>query len=74
MVAIIEKNKKVSREERIISTVLTIAMFVISIVGCILGKVFNSDEALAAIGILFLVAQICIVSAWITTTISLRTQ
>lgn len=47
MVKIIAKNKKVSREERIICTILTIAIFAISIAGCVLGKLFTSDEALA---------------------------
>lgn len=49
MVEIIAKNKKVSREERIICTILTISIFAISIAGCVLGKLFTSDEALAAI-------------------------
>lgn len=74
MVEIIAKNKKVSREERIICTILTIAIFAISIAGCVLGKLFTSDEALAAIGIIYFVALICIVSAWIATTISLRNK
>lgn len=54
MVDIIAKNKKVSREERIICTILTMAIFAISIAGCVLGKLYTSDEALAAIGIFFL--------------------
>lgn len=74
MVEIISKNKKVSKEERIISAILTIAIFVISITGWILGKMFTSDEALAAIGISNLVALVCIVAAWIATTISLRNR
>ena len=74
MMNIIEKNKKASKEERIICTILTIAIFAISIAGCILGKLFTSDETLAAIGILYFVALICIVSAWIATTISLRNR
>lgn len=49
MVEIIAKNKKVSREERIICTILTIAIFAISIAGCVLGKLFTSDEALETI-------------------------
>ena len=35
MVEIIAKNGKVSREERIICTILTVAIFAISIAGCI---------------------------------------
>lgn len=74
MVEIIEKNKKVSREERIKSTILTIAIFVISITSCILGKLFTLDEAHAAIVIIYFVALICIVSAWIAKMISLRNK
>lgn len=74
MVTIIEKNKKVSREERIIYTILTIAIFVISITGCILGKIFTSDEAVVVIGSMYFVALICIVCAWIATTISLKNR
>lgn len=74
IVEIIEKIKKVSREERIICTILTISIFAISITGCVLGKLFTSAEALAAIGIIYFVALICIVSAWIATTISLRNR
>lgn len=72
IVAIIEKNKRVSKEERIISTMLTIALFVILITGYILQKMFTSDESAAVIVIMSLVALICIVCAWIATTISLR--
>lgn len=74
MVAIIEKNKKVSKEERIISIILAIAIFVVSITGCILGNIFTSDEASAVIVVMYFVAVICIVAAWITTTISLRNR
>ncbi|MDE6209996.1 MAG: hypothetical protein K2M73_10050 [Lachnospiraceae bacterium] len=63
-----------SREEHIICTILTISIFAISITGCVLGKLFTSTEALAAIGIIYFVALICIVSVWIATTISLRNR
>lgn len=72
MVEIISKNKKASKEERIISVMLTIALFIISVTGCILGKTFTTYEAVEAIVILYLVALVCIVSVWIATTISLR--
>ncbi|MDE7253815.1 MAG: helix-turn-helix domain-containing protein [Acetatifactor sp.] len=74
MVEIFTNNKKASREERIICTILTIGIFAIAITGCVLGKLFTSAEALAAIGISNLVALICIVSAWVATTISLRNR
>ena len=74
MVEIISKNKKVSKEERIISTILTLALIVTAITGCVLGKIFTSDEALAAIVLSNLVSLICIVSTWIATTISLRNR
>ena len=74
MISIIKKNKRASKEERIICTILTIAIFEISIAGCVLGKLFTSDEALASIGIFYFIALICIVSAWIATTISLRNR
>lgn len=72
MVEIISKNKKASKEERIISVMLTIALFIVSVTGCILGKTFTTYEAVEAIAILYLVALVCIVSVWIATTISLR--
>ncbi|MDD2957143.1 MAG: helix-turn-helix transcriptional regulator [Lachnospiraceae bacterium] len=74
MMRIIHKNCKVSKEERIISAILTLAIIVVSITGCILGKVYTSDEALAAIGISYLVSLICIISAWIAATLSLRNR
>ena len=74
MVEIISKNKRVSKEERIISTILAIALFTILITGCILGKLFTSDEALAATAISYFIALICIVSAWIAAIISLRNR
>lgn len=72
MVDIISKNKKASKEERIICAVLTISIVVVSVAGCILGKIFISAEAMTAIGFFYLVAMVCIVSAWVATTISLR--
>lgn len=72
MVDIISKNKKASKEERIICAVLTISIVVVSVAGCILGKIFTSAEAMTAIGFFYLVAMVCIVSAWVATTISLR--
>lgn len=74
LISIIKKNKRASKEERIICTILTIALFAISIAGCVLGKLFTSEEALAAIGISYLVAMICIGFAWIATTIVLRNR
>lgn len=74
LMSILDKNKKASKEEHIICTILTIAIFVISVAGSILGKMFTSAEALASIGIFYFVSLICIVSAWIATTISLRNR
>lgn len=74
MISIIKKNKRASKEERIICTILTIAIFAISIAGCVLGKLFTSEEALATIVISYLVAMICIGSAWIATTIVLKNR
>jgi transcriptional regulator with XRE-family HTH domain len=74
MVKIISKNQKVSREERIISTVLIIALFIICITGYILGKIFTTPEALATVATFNIVAIVCIGVIWIATTISLRNR
>lgn len=74
MVEIINKNKKASKEERIISLMLTISIVIVALTGSILAKFFTSAEAYAVIGILSLVALICIVSVWIASTICLRNR
>ncbi len=74
MINIIRKSTKASKEERIISAVLTVSIMIVCVTGCILGKIFTSDESFAAIGIFNLVSMLCLVSAWITTTISLRNR
>ena len=68
------KNKKASKEERIISLMLTISIVVVALTGGILAKFFTSPEAYAVIGILSLVAFVCFISVWIATTISLRNR
>ena len=65
---------KVSKEEKIISTMLSVALLVIAATACILVKVFASPEVIAAVGILNVVSLICIVSVWIATTLSLKNK
>jgi transcriptional regulator with XRE-family HTH domain len=74
IVKIISQNKKVSREEHIISTVLIIALFIIVITGYILGKIFATPEALATIVTFNIVVMVCIGAIWVATTISLRNR
>lgn len=74
MINVIRNNTKASKEERIISAVLTAAFIIVGITGFVLSKNFTSDEAFVAIEISSLVALLCIASAWIATTISLRNR
>ena len=71
MVDIIKKTK-VSKQERIISLLLTLSIIAITIAGCILGAYFKAAEAQAVIGIMTIVSWVCIVAVWIATTICLR--
>ncbi len=71
MVEIIKKSK-VSKQEKIISLLLTLSIVAVTIAGSILGAYFKAPEAQAAIGIMTIVSWSCFVAVWIATTISLR--
>ncbi len=71
MVNLISKNKK-TKEERIISAVITIVIMVVALAGGIVGKYFNHPEAQATTIIMVLISETCFVAIWIATTIVLR--
>ena len=71
MVSLISKNKA-TKEERIISVAITIAIIIVALAGGIAGKYFNHPEAQATIIIMALISEICFVAIWVATTIALR--
>lgn len=71
----IEKsNKKIKKEEKLISTVLSITLILVALAAFINTKLFTSDEAMAATALMSAASLIGIVAAWITTTICLRNK
>lgn len=71
MVQIIKKTTK-SVEEKTITIMLSISVFIITIAGCVMGEVFEEPSAKVAILAFSFISMICIIAIWITTTLSLR--
>lgn len=66
------KDKTKSKEEKIITHALTIAIVIIALAGGIIPKFFETPEAAVSAAIVSFVSLICIVGVWIVTTVSLR--
>lgn len=71
MMDIMRKNQK-SKEERIITFLLTISITAVALTGAIADRYFTSPESRAATILMMLVSESCFVAVWIATTLSLR--
>ena len=74
MMKMIEKSNKVSKEEKIISYSLSIALFIIGLTAILLINHFDNAEVKASVGILNIISLVCIVGCWIATTLSLKNK
>ena len=72
MLKIVQKNTKASKEEKIISVIITLSIAIVSVTDYILSKYFTSNEAIATTGIVCFVSIVCFVAIWIATTVSLK--